>query len=140
MSWVQKLLNKILCQLLRNRRYYYLQYNYLFNQCHACPFSHALPVILLRTSVNQKAPEPPNPTFFKFYWVVPKNKSEFQTVCCSSCSERFLSLRHGPQDTTGGNFLLNVSCHFPGNFRTTWSMHNFDRQMKQKLFWPCLIW
>jgi hypothetical protein len=25
MSWVQKLLNKILCQLLRNRRYYYLQ-------------------------------------------------------------------------------------------------------------------
>jgi hypothetical protein len=25
MSWVQKLLNKILCQLLRNRRYYYLE-------------------------------------------------------------------------------------------------------------------
>jgi hypothetical protein len=25
MSWVQQLLNKILCQLLRNRRYYYLQ-------------------------------------------------------------------------------------------------------------------
>jgi hypothetical protein len=25
MSWVQKLLNKILCQLLRSRRYYYLQ-------------------------------------------------------------------------------------------------------------------
>jgi hypothetical protein len=30
MSWVQKLHNKILCQLLRNRRYYYLQLMFSF--------------------------------------------------------------------------------------------------------------